>query len=187
MSTAPTNAPAPTSNIVGPNLTDFAPEIKLPGGGRVNAALLRVKRLDERAILPQYKTAHAAGLDLAACLPRHELGETVTIEPGQIVKIPLGYACAIPVGYEGQVRPRSGLSTKHAITLPNAPGTIDADYRGEMFIALINLGAQPYTIAHGDRIAQLIIAPVAHAAVREVAQLDDTDRGANGFGSTGLR
>lgn len=167
--------------------SDFNAEIKLPNGGRVNAAVLRVKRLDERAILPEYKSSQAAGLDLAACLPRHEFGEEVTIEPLEIVKIPLGYACAIPVGYEGQVRPRSGLSTKHGISLPNAPGTIDSDYRGEMFIALINLSREPYTVRHGDRIAQMVIAPVAHAAIREVEHLDDTARGDRGFGSTGVR
>ena len=162
-------------------------EIKLPGGGRVNAAVVRVKRLDERAILPEYKSAQAAGLDLAACLPRHEFGDEVVIEPLDIVKIPLGYSCAIPMGFEGQVRPRSGLSTKHGISLPNAPGTIDSDYRGEMFIALINLSKRAYTIRHGDRIAQLVIAPVAHATIREVEILDDTERGARGFGSTGVR
>jgi dUTP pyrophosphatase len=167
--------------------SDMSAEIKLPNGGRVNAAVLRVKRLDERAILPEYKSSQAAGLDLAACLPRHDFGDEVTIEPLEIVKIPLGYACAIPVGFEGQVRPRSGLSTKHGISLPNAPGTIDSDYRGEMFIALINLSREPYTVRHGDRIAQLVIAPVAHAAVREVRHLDDTERGDRGFGSTGVR
>lgn len=162
-------------------------EIKLPNGGRVNAAVLRVMRLDERAIMPEYKSSQAAGLDLAACLPRHDFGAEVTLEPFEIVKIPLGYACAIPIGFEGQVRPRSGLSTKHGISLPNAPGTIDSDYRGEMFIALINLSKEPYTIRHGDRIAQLVIAPVAHATIREVRVLDDTDRGHRGFGSTGVR
>ncbi len=170
-----------------PSPADLMSEVKLPGGGRVNAALVRVKRLDERAILPAYQSAQAAGLDLAACLPRHEMGEEVTIEPLEIVKIPLGCACAIPVGFEGQVRPRSGLSTKHGISIPNAPGTIDSDYRGEMFIALINLSKQAYTVKHGDRIAQMVIAPVAHAAVREVEYLEDTARGQNGFGSTGLR
>lgn len=168
-------------------MSDVNTEIKLPNGGRVNAAVLRVQRLDERAILPEYKSSQAAGLDLAACLPRHEFAEEVTIEPLEIVKIPLGYACAIPLGHEGQVRPRSGLSTKHGISLPNAPGTIDSDYRGEMFIALINLSKKPYTIRHGDRIAQLVIAPVAHAAVGEVESLDTTERGDKGFGSTGLR
>jgi len=186
MTPSPNHAPVPQQFGVYPNPSDMFSEVKLPGGGRVNAAVVRVKRFDERAIMPQYKSAHAAGLDLSACLPRHELGQTVTIEPGRIVKIPLGFACAIPVGFEGQVRPRSGLSTKHGVTLPNAPGTIDADYRGEMFIALINLGQEPYTVSHGDRIAQMVIAPVAHAAVREVEELDTTDRGERGFGSTGL-
>jgi dUTP pyrophosphatase len=145
------------------------------------------KRLDERAVMPKYHSALAAGLDLTACLPRAGLGERVTIEPQEIVKIPLGFACAIPEGYEGQVRPRSGLSTKHGISLPNAPGTIDADYRGEMFIALINLGKEAYTVRHGDRIAQLVIAPVVRAAFVEVGDLDETSRGERGFGSTGLR
>ncbi len=144
------------------------------------------KRLDANATIPRYHSALAAGLDLSACLPRNGMGETVTMEPNEIVKIPLGFACAIPAGYEGQVRPRSGLSTKHGISLPNAPGTIDADYRGEMFIALINLGTKPYTITHGDRIAQLVIAPVVHATLREVEELDETGRGSNGFGSTGV-
>jgi len=164
---------------------NFTTEIKVPGG-RINATRVRVLKLDERAQLPQYKSASAAGLDLAACLPRHDMPESVTIEPGQIVKIPLGFACAIPFGYEGQVRPRSGLATKHGITLPNAPGTIDADYRGEMFIALINLSQHPFTINHGDRIAQMVIAPVAHATIQLVEELDDTLRGASGFGSTGI-
>lgn len=183
MSNTPTTKNT-SSNL--PRTTDFASEIKIPGGGRVSATIVRVQQLDDRAILPAYKSAHAAGLDLAACLPRHDMGEEVTIEPGEIVKIPLGYACAIPFGHEGQVRPRSGISTKHGITLPNAPGTIDADYRGEMFIALINLSKVPYTVRHGDRIAQLVIAPVAHATIRVVEELDNTIRGADGFGSTGF-
>lgn len=145
------------------------------------------KRLDERAVMPAYHSALAAGLDLTACLPRAGMGERVTIEPQQIVKIPLGFACAIPAGFEGQVRPRSGLSTKHGISLPNAPGTIDADYRGEMFIALINLGKEAYTVQHGDRIAQLVIAPVVRAAFVGIEDLDETSRGERGFGSTGLR
>ncbi len=182
-----TNTPSAKASINNlPRTTDFATEIKIPGGGRVSATIVRVQQLDERAIPPAYKSAHAAGLDLAACLPRHDMPEEVTIEPGEIVKVPLGYACAIPVGYEGQVRPRSGISTRFGISLPNAPGTIDADYRGEMFIALINLSKEPYTIRHGDRIAQMIIAPVAHATIRLVDELDDTLRGSNGFGSTGL-
>ena len=145
------------------------------------------KRLDPNATIPRYHSEHAAGLDLTACLPRAGFEESVSIAPRQIVKIPLGFACAIPFGFEGQVRPRSGLSTKHGISLPNAPGTIDADYRGEMFIALINLSDEPYTISHGDRIAQLVIAPVVRAGFVEVEDLDETQRGSSGFGSTGIR
>lgn len=109
----------------------------------------------------------------------------MTIDPGAIVKIPIGIALAIPQGYEGQVRPRSGLATRFGLTVPNAPGTIDADYRGEVFVALINLGREPYTVHHGERVAQLVIAPVACAQVVEVDRLDETARGDGGFGSTG--
>jgi dUTP diphosphatase len=151
-----------------------------------SAAIVRFMKLDDRATIPQYQTQLAAGLDLAACLPRHDVPECVTVHPGDIVKIPLGFACAIPAGFEGQVRPRSGLATKHGLSVPNAPGTVDADYRGEMFVALINLGRAPIDITHGMRIAQLIIAPVSHATIVEVDSLEDTDRGAGGFGSTGL-
>lgn len=142
-------------------------------------------KLDDNATIPQYQTQLAAGLDLAACLPRHECGPSVMVEPGAIVKIPLGFACAIPAGYEGQVRPRSGLATKHGLTVPNAPGTVDADYRGEMFVALINLGKESIEITHSMRIAQLVIAPVSHATIVEVDSLDETSRGSGGFGSTG--
>jgi len=143
-------------------------------------------KLDERATIPHYQTLLAAGLDLAACLPRHDLPVTVSIAPGQIAKIPLGFACAIPAGFEGQVRPRSGLATKHGLTVPNAPGTVDADYRGEMFVALINLGTETIEITHAMRIAQLVIAPVSHAQIIEVESLDETTRGSGGFGSTGM-
>lgn len=148
--------------------------------------VVRLKRLDDRAVLPKYHSDLAAGLDLSACLPRGDAPEKLTIEPGHIAKVPLGFACAIPPGYEGQVRPRSGLSTKHGITVPNAPGTVDADYRGEMFVALINLGQDPFTIEHEMRIAQFVIAPVSHALIEETDTLDETNRGAGGFGSTGL-
>ncbi len=144
-----------------------------------------IKRLDPNAVPPQAQTHGSAGLDLAACLPRHELGPEAVILPGDIVKIPLGFAVAIPEGYEGQVRPRSGLATKFGVTVPNAPGTVDADYRGEMFVALINLGREPYTVRHADRIAQLVIAPVARPVLVEVEELDQTARAAGGFGSTG--
>lgn len=164
-----------------PTMTPTLSKVE-PGGGRLP---VRVKRLDASATLPAYQTEGAAGMDLAACLNRHGLGAEVVIEPGAIAKIPLGFAVAIPAGYEGQVRPRSGLSTKHGVTVPNAPGTVDSDYRGEMFVALINLGREAHTVRHGDRIAQLVIAPVTHARMIETDELDVTTRGAGGFGSTG--
>jgi dUTP pyrophosphatase len=149
------------------------------------------KKLDDNALIPAYQTERAAGLDLSVCLPRgdHDSGEVV-IEPihkgGKITKLPCGFACAIPEGFEGQVRPRSGLATKFGVTIPNAPGTVDSDYRGEMFVALINLGNEPHTIRHGDRVAQMVISPVAHVTSTEVDDLDTTARGAGGFGSTGI-
>ncbi|MEM8756692.1 MAG: dUTP diphosphatase [Planctomycetota bacterium] len=151
---------------------------------------VRFQKLDERAVLPVQKTAGAAGLDLAVCLPRGEFeGTSVVIAPvhagGRILRLPLGFACAIPTGYEGQVRPRSGLASMRGVTVPNAPGTVDSDYRGEMMVALINLGPEPVEIAHGDRVAQLVIAPVARAAIQAVDSLDETERGTGGFGSTG--
>jgi dUTP pyrophosphatase len=109
----------------------------------------------------------------------------MVVAPGEIVRVPTGLAVAIPVGFEGQVRPRSGLASKHGLTVVNAPGTIDSDYRGELQIAMINLGKAPYTITHGTRVAQLVISPVARAEVCEAASLDATERGAGGFGSTG--
>ena len=160
-----------------------------PGGlrGVLNAVRLRVHRLDARATLPTYHSDLAAGLDLSACLPREPVEDgAVTIEPGRIAKIPTGVAIAIPPGFEGQVRPRSGLSTKHGITVPNAPGTIDADYRGEVLVGLINLGSEAFEVTHGMRIAQLVIAPVWMGSPLEVRELDETDRSSSGFGSTGL-
>lgn len=145
---------------------------------------LQIKKLDSRATLPAYQTAGSAGLDIAACLPPGI--STLKIGPFEIVAVPTGLSLAIPQGFEGQVRARSGLATKHGIGLPNAPGTIDSDYRGELKIALINLSQHAFTIEHGMRIAQLVISPVARVEVREVAALDDTARGAGGFGSTGV-
>ncbi|TVQ63148.1 MAG: dUTP diphosphatase [Phycisphaerales bacterium] len=141
-----------------------------------------VKRLSDRASLPAYQTELAAGIDLPACLPE---GETIQIFPGRIALVPTGIAVAIPPGYEAQVRPRSGLSTKFGVTVPNAPGTIDADYRGEVKVALMNLGPEPFTVEHGMRVAQMVIAPVAHAVVVEAEELGETVRGSGGFGSTG--
>lgn len=130
--------------------------------------------------LPAYASADAAGLDLCAAL-----GTPVVLEPGARALVPTGLALALPPGTEGQVRPRSGLALKHGLTVLNAPGTIDADYRGEVGVILINHGQQPVTISHGMRIAQLVIAPVVQAAVREVSALSATRRGSGGFGSTG--
>lgn len=152
---------------------------------RASVPLLRLRALSGRAVLPAYQTADSAGLDLAACLP--EDGPTVVIEPGAIALIPCGFAMALPRGFEGQVRPRSGLASKHGVTLPNAPGTIDADYRGEVKVPLINLGRQAFVVEHGMRIAQMVVAPVLHAEVEVVESLEETGRGAGGFGSTGLR
>ncbi|MEA5557649.1 dUTP diphosphatase [Nodularia spumigena] len=142
---------------------------------------LRVKRLSALATLPGYKSELAAGMDLTACLP----DGPVTLSPGQIAKVPTGLSIAIEAGYEAQVRPRSGLASNHGITLPNAPGTIDADYRGEVIVPLINLGREPYTVTHGARIAQMVIAPIARALIVEVDDLSPTERGTGGFGSTG--
>lgn len=128
--------------------------------------------------LPSYATAGAAGMDVLAA-------EDVTIAPGARHAVATGLALAIPAGYEIQVRPRSGLALKHGITVPNTPGTIDSDYRGELKVILINHGTEPFAIARGDRVAQLVLAPVVLAAWDEVAELDETGRGAGGFGSTG--
>ena len=141
---------------------------------------VRFKRLHAGALLPAYQTAEAAGMDLHACLDA-----SVTLQPGDLARIPLGWIMAIPSGFEGQVRPRSGLAAKHGITVPNAPGTIDSDYRGEAVVALINLGRTAFIVEHGMRVAQLVVAPVARVAVVEVDGLDETARGGGGFGSTG--
>jgi dUTP pyrophosphatase len=132
--------------------------------------------------LPRYETAGSAGMDLRAALPE---GEPVTLNPGEWRLIPTGLAIALPEGYEAQIRPRSGLAAKHAITCVNTPGTIDSDYRGEMRVNLINHGQEPFTVQRGERIAQIIIAPVIQAVWEEVEALDETSRGAGGFGSTG--
>lgn len=156
--------------------------LKFPAQETAAPPQVRCQRLHAMATLPQRHSEHAAGMDLAACLP----GGPVRIDPGVVMMIPCGFAMAVPVGYEAQVRPRSGLATKHAITLPNAPGTIDSDYRGEVFVPLINLGQAPFVVEHGMRIAQMVIAPVVLAQTLEVDSLDETSRGAGGFGSTGL-
>ena len=132
--------------------------------------------------LPAYETALAAGMDLRAAVPEDE---PLVLRPGSRFPGPTGLAFALPPGFEGQVRPRSGLAFKSGITCLNSPGTVDADYRGEVKVILINLGEEDFTIRRGERIAQLVIAPVVQAAWAEVASLDETVRGAGGFGSTG--
>jgi len=134
--------------------------------------------------LPAYETVGAAGMDLRAAV---EEDAPLTLKPGARFMVPTGLAFAVPAGFEAQVRPRSGLAAKAGITCLNSPGTIDSDYRGEVKVILANLGAEDFVIRRGDRIAQLVIAPVVQAAWSLVASLDDTDRGAGGFGSTGGR
>ncbi|MCC6949251.1 MAG: dUTP diphosphatase [Bradyrhizobiaceae bacterium] len=132
---------------------------------------------------PDYATADAAGMDVCAAVPEEQ---PVTLRPGERAAIPTGIALAIPQGFECQVRPRSGLALKHGVSVLNAPGTIDADYRGEVQVILINLGTEPFAVTRGMRIAQLVFAPVTRVAMQRVAALDATARGEGGFGSTGL-
>jgi len=132
--------------------------------------------------LPAYETAGAAGMDLRAAVPE---SEPITLAPGARIAAPTGFAYGLPLGYEAQVRPRSGLALKNGITCLNSPGTVDSDYRGEVKVILINHGEADFIIRRGDRIAQLVIAPVVQAAWAEVDALDETARGAGGFGSTG--
>ena len=136
----------------------------------------------EGLALPAYQSAHAAGLDLLAAVPE---GSPLILAPGKYALVPTGLSIALPPGHEAQVRPRSGLAAKHGVTVLNSPGTIDADYRGEIKVILINHGQTPFVIKRGERIAQMVIAPVVQAALVPVATLSSTDRGAGGFGSTG--
>jgi len=144
------------------------------------AVAVRIRRLPHGhgLELPAYATSGAAGMDVLAA-------EHITLAPGERHAVATGFAVAIPPGYEIQVRPRSGLALKHGISVPNTPGTIDSDYRGELKVIVINHGKEPFAIARGDRVAQLVLAPVTLAAWEEVAELDETVRGAGGFGSTG--
>lgn len=150
---------------------DLAPDVRI--------ALLRLPH-GAGLPLPAYATPGAAGLDIVAA-------EDAVLAPGARAAIPTGFAIAIPIGYEVQVRPRSGLALKHGVTCLNSPGTIDSDYRGEIKVILINHGDAPFVVTRGDRIAQLVPAAVARAAVAEVQALDETERSARGFGSTGVR
>lgn len=149
------------------------------------AVVVRLRWLDPQRTLdldlPRYHSALAAGMDVRAAVE-----QDVEIDPGRIALVPTGFAVAIPPGYEMQVRPRSGLALHHGLTLINSPGTIDSDYRGEVRIALINLGEAPFRVSRGDRIAQLVLAPIIRAELRVVEQLDATDRADGGFGHTGI-
>ena len=149
------------------------------------SVVVGVQRLPhgEGLALPRYETRGAAGMDLLAAVDENTI---FTLEIGKRALIPTGLAIQLPEGYEGQVRPRSGLALKHGITVLNAPGTIDADYRGEVSVLLINLGDQPFAVTRGMRIAQLVFAPVTHARCEERDTLDPTQRGAGGYGSTGV-
>jgi dUTP pyrophosphatase len=144
------------------------------------SVVMKFRKLRQEALPPVYMTAGAAGMDLASAADG-----PVTLEPGERAAVPTGLALEIPGGFEGQVRPRSGLARKHGVTLVNAPGTIDSDYRGEVTVLLVNLGREPHTIAPGDRIAQLVIAAVTRVVLDEADDLSTTDRGAGGFGHTG--
>jgi len=143
-----------------------------------------VRRLPhgEGLALPAYATPDSAGMDLLAAV-----AAPVTLAPGERRLVPSGLAIQLPAGYEAQVRPRSGLALKQGVTVLNAPGTVDADYRGEVGVILVNLGQAPFTISRGDRIAQLVVAPVIQARWAEVADLEESQRGAGGFGSTGVK
>lgn len=140
---------------------------------------------DRTLPLPGYETAGAAGADIRANLLPEDRGTGITLATMQRRIVPTGIRVEIPRGYEMQVRPRSGLALQHGITLPNTPGTIDSDYRGPLGVALVNLGAEPYTVRHGDRIAQMIVAPVVQVIFEVVDMLSETSRGIGGFGSTG--
>jgi dUTP pyrophosphatase len=136
----------------------------------------------EGLALPEYHSAHAAGLDLLAAVPEDS---PLILSPGQRALVPTGLAIALPSGYEAQVRPRSGLASKHGVTVLNSPGTVDADYRGEIGVLLINHGGAPFPIRRGERIAQMVIAPVVRVELVPAAELSTTKRGGGGFGSTG--
>ena len=155
-----------------------------PRPDRAHPVRVRITRLEhgQGLPLPSPATAGSAGCDLAAAV-----AEELVLAPSARERVPTGFAIALPPGYEGQVRARSGLALRHGILLPNGPGTIDSDYRGEIQVLLINLGDEPFVIRRGDRIAQLVIAPVAAVDWREVGTLDETGRGTGGFGHTGTR
>jgi len=141
---------------------------------------VQIRRLRADAVVPRYMTSLAAGMDLAAAID-----DPITLAPGGRARIGTGIAISLPAGFEAQIRPRSGLADRQGITLLNSPGTIDADYRGEICVILVNHGTDAVTVRAGDRIAQMIVGPVSHVELVEVVELDETDRGGGGFGHTG--
>ena len=141
---------------------------------------IQIKKLSTFVSIPKYETSGSSGMDIAACTEKN-----IIINPGEKAIVPTGFSIAIPRGYEVQIRPRSGLAAKKNITVLNTPGTIDADYRGEIKVILINLGKEKFTIENGERIAQMVVCPVVQAILEEVKELSDTKRGLGGFGSTG--
>ena len=164
-------------------MAETAASIEIAAPMEQTSVQVAITRLPHNADLPlpSYETEQAAGMDLPAAVE-----DDIVIEPGKRAMVPTGLAIALPAGYEAQVRPRSGLAAKNGVTVLNSPGTVDADYRGEVKVILINLGDAPFTITRGMRIAQMVIAPVTRAAIVEVAVLPETARGAGGFGSTGV-
>lgn len=148
-------------------------------------SVMREPWADPDVPLPRYATPGAAGADIRANLPMEQRQTGLTLSPMQRLLVPTGLRLQIPPGFEVQVRPRSGLSLKHGLTLPNTPGTIDSDYRGPVGVPMVNLSERPYIIRHGERIAQIVVAPVLQARFAVVDTLDETDRGSGGFGSTG--
>ncbi len=160
-----------------------ATALKMEAQNLADSPVVKIRRLPhgEGLDLPRYETALAAGCDVRAAI-----AEPVTLKTGERFMVPTGIAIALPPGWEAQMRPRSGLAAKNGVTCVNAPGTIDADYRGELKVILINHGAEDFTIKRGDRIGQMVIAPVWQATFEEVDELDDTERGSGGFGSTGV-
>ena len=154
---------------------------------RPTIRVLREDWADPSVPLPSYESTGAVGADIRANLPEEERPAGFVLAPMERRIVPTGLRIEIPEGFEAQIRPRSGLALKHGLSLPNTPGTIDSDYRGPLGVLLINLGAEPFTISHGERIAQMIVAPVVQADFSEVASLGETTRGMGGFGSTGRR
>jgi dUTP pyrophosphatase len=173
--------PSPLDAAPGGALLGVTGVHAMPMHAPLTVKVRRVRAHPDPLPLPRYHSAQAAGLDLQA-----DIDGELTLGPLERAAVPTGLAVALPPGYEGQVRPRSGLALRHGVTLLNSPGTLDADYRGELQVVLVNLSGTPFTLRRGERVAQLVVAPVSRVALEEVQVLDETERGPGGFGSTGL-